>query len=590
MKYSVLVGAYERLESTTKRLEKTSILSDFLKSADDLDRVMLLVQGRVFPNWDQRELGMAARLLLKAISVATGASLEKIESTWKETGDLGNVAVELTKKKSQVALFSQPLTVQKVFDNLRKIAEMEGAGTVDRKVQLVAELMTSASPVEAKYIIRTILGELRVGLGEGTVRDAIVWAFFADKAGVKYDKESNDLDLSDDERVIYEKYTTLVQEALDVANDFSEVAKIAKEKGEVGLQNVSLIPGKPVKVMLFQKAKDVADAFSVVGKPAAIEQKYDGFRLQVHKTKGKITLYTRRLEDVTAQFPDVLQRIAKNVKGDDFIIDAEVVGIDLQTKKYLAFQSISQRIKRKYDIEEMARKFPVEVDVFDILFFNKDSLLKVPFIERRKVLEKIVVPVVHEIKLAAHIVTDDEVVAEKFYKSSLAAGNEGVMMKNLQGIYKPGSRVGFGVKVKPTMDTLEVVIVGAEWGEGKRGQWLSSFIVAVRDVENNSFVEIGRVGTGIKEKVEEGVSFEQLTQMLTPLIVEEKGREVRVRPEIVIEVDYEEIQKSPTYSSGFALRFPRLCKLREDRLAEDINTVEDVKVLAESQRGRGELK
>ncbi len=590
MKYSVLVEVYERLESTTKRLEKTSILSDFLKSADDLDKVMLLVQGRVFPNWDQRELGMAARLLLKAISVATGASLEKIESTWKETGDLGNVAVELTKKKSQVALFSQPLTVQKVFDNLRKIAEMEGAGTVDRKVQLVAELMTSASPVEAKYIIRTILGELRVGLGEGTVRDAIVWAFFADKAGVKYDKATNELDLSDDERVNYDKYTTLVQEALDVANDFAEVAKIAKEKGESELQNVSLMPGKPVKVMLFQKAKDIADAFTVVGKPAAIEQKYDGFRLQVHKTKGKITLYTRRLEDVTAQFPDVMQRIAKNVKGDNFIIDAEVVGIDLQTKKYLAFQSISQRIKRKYDIEEMARKFPVEVDVFDILFFNKDSLLKTHFIERRKILEKIVVPVVHEIKLAEHMVTDDEVVAEKFYKSSLAAGNEGVMMKNLQGIYKPGSRVGFGVKVKPTMDTLEVVIVGAEWGEGKRGQWLASFMVAVRDPDTNSFVEIGRVGTGIKEKVEEGVSFEQLTQLLLPLIVEEKGREVRVRPEVVIEVDYEEIQKSPTYSSGFALRFPRLVKLREDRLAEDINTVEDVKALAESQRGRGELK
>jgi DNA ligase-1 len=216
--------------------------------------------------------------------------------------------------------------------------------------------------------------------------------------------------------------------------------------------------------------------------------------------------------------------------------------------------------------------------------------LKTHFIERRKILEKIVVPVVHEIKLAEHIVTDDEVVAEKFYKSSLAAGNEGVMMKNLQGVYKPGSRVGFGVKVKPTMDTLEVVIVGAERGEGKRGQWLASFIVAVRDPDTNSFVEIGRVGTGIKEKVEEGVSFEQLTQLLQPLIVEEKGREVRVRPEIVIEVDYEEIQKSPTYSSGFALRFPRLCKLRDDRLAEDINTVEDVKALAESQRGRGELK
>ena len=192
-----------------------------------------------------------------------------------------------------------------------------------------------------------------------------------------------------------------------------------------------------------------------------------------------------------------------------------------------------------------------------------------------------------DLKLAEQLIAEDEVVAEKFYKASLDAGNEGIMMKNLQGIYKPGSRVGFGVKVKPTMDTLEVVIVGAEWGEGKRGQWLSSFVIAVRNPETNDFVEIGRVGTGIKEKVEEGVSFEQLTQLLLPLITEEKGKEVRVRPEIIIEVDYEEIQTSPTYSSGFALRFPRLVKLRSDRSAEDINTVEDVKALAEAQRGRG---
>lgn len=587
MKYEVLVGVYERLEATTKRLEKTDILSEFLKSADELDKVLLLVQGRLFPNWDQRELGMAAKLLVKAIATATGAPAEKIESVWKETGDIGTVAAELTTKKSQATLFSQPLTVQKVFDNLRKISEMEGAGTVDRKVQLVAELLTSAKPSEAKYIIRTILGELRVGLGEGTIRDAIVWAFFAEKAGVKYDKKENDLAFSDEERVNYDKYVTIVQEALDVANDFAEVAKIAKEKGESGLQNISLTPGKPVKVMLFQKAKSIEGAFEIVGKPAAVEQKYDGFRLQIHKRKGKLTLYTRRLEDVTAQFPDVVQRISKLVSGDNFIIDAEVVGIDPKTKKYLPFQSISQRIKRKYDIQEIAEKFPVEVNVFDVLFCEGKSLLKMPFIERRNMLVKHVKEVPHELKLAEQIITDDGSVAEKFYESSLDAGNEGIMVKNLQGIYKPGSRVGFGVKVKPTMDTLEVVIVGAELGEGKRGQWLASFIIAIRDPETNSFLEIGRVGTGIKEKVEEGVSFEQLTQLLQPLIIEEKGREVKVRPEVVIEVDYEEIQKSPTYSSGFALRFPRFIRLRVERNAEDASTLEEVKQLHQEQRGRG---
>jgi len=581
------VGVYERLEATTKRLEKTFVLSEFLKSADDLDKVLLLLQGKVFPNWDQRELGMASKLLLKAISTATGAPLEKIEAVWKKTGDLGTVAAELTTKKSQATLFSQPLTVQKVFDNLRKISEMEGAGTVDRKVQLVAELLTSAQPNEAKYIIRTILGELRVGLGEGTIRDAIVWAFFGDKAGVKYDKTTNDLALSDEERVNYEKYTSLVQEALDVANDFAEVARTAKEKGEGVVQNISLVPGKPVKVMLFQKAKNLKDAFDTVGRPAAFEYKYDGFHVQIHKVKGKFVLFTRRFENVIKQFPDVVERLSK-IKGDSFILDAEFVGIDKKSGKYRPFQEISQRIKRKYDISEIADKFPVEVNVFDILYYDGESLLKTEFKERRKILEKIVPEYKFEIRRSKQIVTDDDKIAEDFYQEALDAGNEGIMAKNLSSIYKPGSRVGFGMKIKPTMDTLEVVIVGAEWGEGKRGQWLASFVVAVRDPETNLFVEIGRVGTGIKEKVEEGVSFEQLTQLLQPLIIEEKGREVSVRPEIVIEVNYEEIQKSPTYSSGFALRFPRLIKLRTDRSSEDINTVDDVKVLAESQRGRGE--
>jgi DNA ligase-1 len=588
MKYSVLVGVYERLEATSKRLEKTFILSEFLKSADDLDKVVLLVQGRVFPNWDTRELGMASQLLLKSLALASGSPANKIESLWKSSGDLGTVASELTKKKSQSTLFSQSLSVQKVFDNLRKLAELEGAGTVDRKVQLVAELLTSASPAEAKYIIRTILGELRVGLGDGTIRDAIVWAFFGSKAKVNYNQSSKEFVISDEDRITYDKYTGIVQEAFDVANDFAEVVRIAKEKGELGLQNMSLLPGKPAKVMLYQKAKDIADAFSVVGRPAALEQKYDGFRLQIHRSKDKIKLFTRRLEDVTPQFPDVMKRISQHVKSSDFIIDAEVVGIDLKTKKYLPFQNISQRIKRKYDIEEIAQKFPVQVNVFDVLYCDGESFLKVPFIERRNKLKQIVSES-SDLRLAEQLVTDDDRVAEKFYRASLDAGNEGVMMKNLQGIYKPGSRVGYGVKVKPTMDTLEVVIVGAEWGEGKRGKWLSSFVIAVRDPETNTFVEIGKVGTGIKEKVEEGVSFEQLTQMLLPLIVEEKGREVVVRPEIVIEVDYEEIQVSPTYSSGFALRFPRLVKLRDDRSAQDINTVDDVKALAGSQRGRGDL-
>ncbi|MBW3019032.1 ATP-dependent DNA ligase [Candidatus Woesearchaeota archaeon] len=578
MDYSTLAEVYERLESTSKRLEKTHILSEFLKGSDDqLQNLMVLVQGKVFPAWDSRELGIAQKLLVKAISKATGASLDQIESLWRELGDIGEVAEQLTKTKSQVTLFSQKLSVDKVFSNLRKLSSLEGQGTMDRKTALVAELLTSASPREAKYIIRTIVGALRVGLGQGTVRDAIVWAF---TDAISYDQEKNDIILED--RETYNRYVEAVQEAFDVANDFGLVAKTAREQGIEGLRMIPLTVHKPVNVMLFQKAKSMAEAFERVKAPAAVEFKYDGFRLQIHKEKDRVQLFTRRLDNVTAQFPDVVDCVKKYVLADSCILDAEAVGY--KGGKYLPFQNISQRIKRKYDIHRLAKDFPVEINVFDILYVNGESLLKMPFSERREILEANIKSVPFEFRPSEKIITDDPSVAQKFYEESLASGNEGIMMKNLEGIYKPGSRVGFGVKVKPVMETLDVVIVGAEWGEGKRGQWLSSFIVAVRD--GDQFVEIGKVGTGIKEKAEEGTSFGELTELLQPLIIKKDGKEVRVTPSIVIEVNYEEIQASPTYSSGFALRFPRFVRLRDDRSAESISTLAELKQFYKDQRGR----
>jgi len=586
MKYQALVGVYEQLEGTTKRLEKTFYLSEFLKTVptEELDKVMLLVQGRVFPDWDERKIGMAARLLLKAINTASGVDTAEIEKDWKKTGDLGQTAEKTIGKKKQATLFTSELTVAKVFANLQKQATIEGAGTVNKKVKLIAELLTSAKPKEAKYIIRTVLEYLRVGLGAGTMRDAITWAFFGKDMGFKYEKAENKLEVLDREK--YNSYIDAVQEAIDIANDFAIVAKKAA-KGLEGLKEINLEPGKPVKVMLYQKVKNLSEAFETVGKPAAFEYKYDGFRLQIHKHNGKIRLFTRRLDEVTKQFPDVIKFVEQNVAGDSFIIDSEAVGYDVNTKKYTAFQNISQRIRRKYDIATMAEKFPVELDVFDVIYYNGENLIKKPFSERRKIVEQIVQPSELCIKPAVQLITEDETTAEAFYQKSLEAGNEGVMIKNLEGVYKPGSRVGYGVKLKPTMDTLEVVIVGAEYGEGKRSAWLASFIIAVRDPDTDELLEIGRVGTGIKEKAEEGMSFGQLTEMLKPLIIKEEGKIVWVKPEIIIEVDYEEIQASPTYKSGFALRFPRFVKLREDRGAGDINTLEEVEMLYDMQRGRG---
>ena len=582
MKYADLAALYESLESTPKRLEKTAILAKVLKEIpkEELRQVMYLVQGTVFPPWSSQKVGIAERLVIKAMQLSFGETEQAIENLWRESGDLGDVALTISSKKKQATLFSEHLTIKKVFDNIEKCAAFEGSGTVDRKIQLMAELLTSASESEARYLVRTFLGQLRAGLGEGTIRDAIGWAFLIQ---VPFNPEKGVIDFKEDDRTVYDSVIERVQAAMDITCDSAEVALLVKENGIEGLHRVSLLPGRPVRVMLFQKASGLADAFSIVGKPAFIEFKYDGFRMQIHKIKDGVKIFTRRLEEVTSQFPDVAAVIAKNVAADSFILDAEAVGIDLKSRHYLPFQHISQRIKRKYGIDDMAAKFPVEIRVFDLLFLNGESLLGQSYQCRRKAIENLVPNIPGCIAPANAIFTENEHEAEGFYQAGLKEGMEGVMAKCAGSPYQPGSRVGFGVKVKPVMDTLDLVIVRSEWGEGKRAGWLTSFTLACRDKDGN-FLEIGNVGTGFKEKPEEGTAFSDMTNLLKPLILEEQGREVIVKPQVVMEIKFEEIQQSPTYGSGFALRFPRLVQIREDKPPDEVSTIEDVKRLFLQQR------
>jgi DNA ligase-1 len=529
-------------------------------------------------------MGFATKMVIKSLNKSLGISADAIEKEWKRTGDLGLTAENLTKKKKQVTLFTQKLTVSKVFSNLRKLATLEGTGTVSQKIALISELLTSATPMEARYVIRTVLEDLRVGIGEGVLRDAIVWAFFDKSIHINYDSKTKKIE--PENRELYKAYTEATQEAYDVLNDFAEVAKIAKTSGLKGLKEIEITVGKPLKVMLYPKSANIAEAFERVGRPAAIEFKYDGFRIQIHKSKGKVRLFTRRLDEVSNQFPEVVRYAEKLIDGKSYILDAEAVGFDVKTKNYIAFQNISQRIKRKYDIDKMSKQFPVEMNVFDIISFEGENLLKKSFRERRKIIEKIVKPDPYKLVVAKQLVTSDDGEAEKFYNAALESGNEGVMFKNLDGIYKPGSRVGYGVKVKPVMESLDLVIVGADWGEGKRSGWLTSLTLACYNPDTAEFLEIGKVGTGMKEKVELGVSFEQITSLLKPLIISEKGRKVMVKPALVVEVNFEEIQKSPTYSSGYALRFPRVIRIREDRSPDECSDLALVEDLYSTQRGR----
>ena len=308
-------------------------------------------------------------------------------------------------------------------------------------------------------------------------------------------------------------------------------------------------------------------------------------RLQIHKQKNKYTLYTRHLENVTNQFKELIPLLDKYVKGANYILDVEVVGYDPKTGKYLPFQNISQRIKRKYDIEKVSKQIPVEINVFDILYYNENLIDKTQK-ERRDLLEKIITQRQQKIVLTKKLIASSKNEVEEFYKKSLNAGNEGIMLKNLNKAYTPGRRVAGWLKLKPSLEPLDLVIIKATYGEGKRAKALSSFSLACRDEATGKFLECGKLGTGIKEKKSEsGITFKELTKLLKPLIEKEKGRKVSIKPEIVIEVSYEEIQKSPTYESGFALRFPRLNRLRSpEKGANQANTLEDVKRIFKIQR------
>ncbi len=559
MQYQRLVDLYLALEKTTKRLEKTALVAEFLKEvpAEDVADVVYLLQGHVFAPWDERKIGFSSRLMLKAIHVASGTAVEKVEHLWSKKGDLGLVAAELIGKKSQATLVSHALTVNKVIANIRKLATLEGAGTVDRKISLVAELLTSSSSDEARFIARTVLEELRVGIAAGILRDSIAQA-----TGHTVDA---------------------IEHAADILADYGEVAQLAKERT---LDKITLEPGRPMHMMLSIPVKDVTQSFEELDKPAQFEYKLDGFRLQIHKKKNQLLLFTRRLENVTQQFPEIIKYVATAVKGDSFILDCEAVGFDPKTGIYMPFQNISQRIKRKYDIEQLAKKLPVELNVFDIIYYNGKTLMDTPLHERRKLLEKIVTPHPLQIKTTERLVTDDVKKAQAFYDESLAKGNEGLMIKKIDAVYQPGRYVGGWCKLKPVLEPLDLVIVGASQGEGKRAATLSSYVIACQDEEGN-LLEVGRVSTGVKEKEEEGVTFEALTKLLKPLITETKGRDVVVTPKIVVEVAYEEVQKSPTYGSGYALRFPRFKRLRvEEKTVDAINTLEDIERIFHVQKGK----
>jgi len=567
MDYSALADIYEKLEAVSSKLKKTEILAELFKKtpAESLQKVVLLVQGTIYPKATGLELGIAAQMMIRAIARATGFKAEAVEDKFKKTGDLGLVTEQCIKSRKQSILLKKKLTIDFVFDDLQKFATITGSGSQDKKLALIGELFASSHPKEARYITRTILGELRVGVAEGLIRDGIVEAFLPTKT--KEEKEQS---------------TAAVDYAWNINADFGYVAKIAREYGVAGLKKTKIQIGKSIQVMLGEKAESIEKIIKQFGK-VAVEFKYDGLRAQIHKREDNIWIYTRRLEDVTKQFPDLVKLAREGLKPKECIVEGEVLGVNIKTNKPLPFQILSQRIHRKYDIEDMAKKIPIQMHLFDVVYLDGEALFNKPFIERRKILEKIARPIPKKFGLAKQLVTCNVKDAEKFYDLALSEKQEGVFLKVLDSKYVFGRHVDGWYKIKPIMETLDLVIIGATWGEGARASWLTSYVIACRDPSTGKFLACGMMSTGLSEE-----EYKLMTEILKPLIISEKGKNVVVKPKIVIEVGYQEIQKSPNYESGFALRFPRFVRDRTaDKNADEADTIERVENLFKSQGQRG---
>ncbi len=539
----------EKLEKISSTLELTARIAGFIQKIEDdrdLYDVVLFITGRVYPPWDERELGVGIGLLYEVLENVSGVKRVEIERMIGEYGDLGLVAENLIRKKKMTTLAFEELTLRNVRETFDSIASLTGEGSVKKKIMLLTGLYGIAKPLEARYLTRLILNEMRLGVGEGIMRDAIARAF-------KTDPET-------------------VERAYMITNDLGRVAVVAKNEGEKGLKKLKIEIHIPVRMMLAQVAESPESAIKDV-RMAAVEWKYDGSRVQVHWDGKKVTIYSRRLENVTHALPEIAEEVKRNVKPG-VILDGEVIAV--RDGKPMPFQHVLRRFRRKHDVARMIEKIPLEAHFFDILY-DGEECIDLPLIERRKLLES-AIKVSEKIRIADQIVTDKAEEVRKMYEEAINAGHEGVMVKSLSSPYIPGKRGKNWLKVKAVMETLDLVVVGGEWGEGKRSHWLSSFELACIDPVTGKLLNVGRVATGFTEE-----DLTELTEMFKPLIISQQGKRVEFIPRYVFEVAYQEIQKSPKYESGYALRFPRFVRLRDDKDVDEADTIERVENLYKLQ-------
>lgn len=584
MNFSALISCFERIEATSKRLEMFDILADLFRLAEpsEIDKIIYLSQGQLLPPYRGLETGMSAKLMLRAVADASGHSVAEAEKTYDKGGDIGDAAEKLLSRrrpKQPASLFdaiSEPPraeTVSEVYAILREIAETSGAGSVERKISLASGLLSAVTPVEAKHVSRFVVGKLRLGIGDPTVLEALAITH----GGREHKPE--------------------LERAYNICCDLGLVATTLLNSGMDGVNRLHIRAGTPIRMALCERVNSADEIIAKMGS-AAVEAKYDGFRVQAHKTGSDVEMFSRNLERTTGMFPEITDALRAHLKAESAVIEGEAMAFDEITGELLPFQVTIQR-KRKHDIGEMAGKFPLRFYAFDLLFLNGEDLTGLPFVERRKLLESVIVPN-SVITTSEMFITDRPEDITRAFESAIGRGLEGLVVKRPDSGYSAGARNFNWIKLKRSYraelsDSVDLCIVGYYLGRGSRARFgIGGVLAAVYDEDADLFRTVTKIGSGFSE--DELADIKKMLDAIAlphrhPRVDSAMDADVWVEPRFVIKVTADELTRSQLHTAGrdetgtgFALRFPRFVgELRTDKRPEDATTVREIVRLYEMQ-------
>jgi DNA ligase-1 len=571
--YAVIADAYEKIEATTKRLEMTDLLVDLLKKTPKnvIAKVVYLTQGKIYPDFVGLEIGVAEKLAVKALAQASGRRQSEIEEDLQKSGDIGETAQKLIAKKKQSTFFQKTLTAERVYETLDKMAKTTGSGAVGSKMALLAGLLSDASPKEAKYIMRTVTGSLRLGIADMTVLDALAIAYGGGKEAREF-----------------------VERAYNISSDLGRVASVVAEKGLGGIKKFQVVVFEPIRPMLAERLSSPEEILEKLGGKCVAEYKYDGERVQAHKKGKRVVLYSRRLENISSQYPDAVELVKDQVKAEEAILEAECVAVDVETGELLPFQELMHR-RRKYGVKEAMKQYPVSLFMFDALYVDGKDLTLGAYPLRRALLEK-AIKENDRVKAAKQIKTGSLKKLEEFFEEAIENGCEGLICKSVgkDSVYQAGARGWLWIKYKrdyksEMTDTVDLVVVGAFYGRGKRAGTYGALLLAAYNHEADTFETVTKCGSGFTDE-----DLKKLPEMLRKHLVPRKHSRVQSKleadvwfePKVVLEVLGAEITLSPIHvcaldsvrkGSGLAIRFPRFTgNYRTDKAAEDATTSVEV--------------